>query len=117
MGLYKLARNRGFRNFMARLYGWGASVVIVGVLFKLVHWPYADYILIVGLLTEAVIFFFSAFEQPHVDPDWSLVYPELHSNFHGNGKGFEGGSSSVKKPKQKDRNPARDHSSGDDIGE
>ncbi len=33
--------------------------------------------LTVGLLTEAAIFFLSAFEPPHVDPDWSLVYPEL----------------------------------------
>lgn len=82
MGLYKLARNRGFRNFMARLYGWGASIVILGALFKINHYPYADYLLLVGLSLEAIIFFFSAFEQPHVDPDWSLVYPELHKNFH-----------------------------------
>ena len=33
--------------------------------------------LTVGLSTEAIIFFFSAFEKPHEDPDWSLVYPEL----------------------------------------
>lgn len=96
MGLYKLARNRGFRNFMARLYGWGASVVITGVLFKLVHWPFADYILIVGLLTEAIIFFFSAFENPHVDPDWSLVYPELHNSYHGSEDGITPESASAK---------------------
>lgn len=82
MGLYKLARNRGFKNFMARLYGWGASVVILGALFKINHYPYADYLLLVGLSVEAIIFFFSAFEQPHVDPDWSLVYPELYDTFH-----------------------------------
>lgn len=83
MGLYKLARNRGFRNFMSRLYGWGASIVLLGVLFKINHYPYADYLLLVGLSLEAIIFFFSAFEQPHVDPDWSLVYPELYNDFHG----------------------------------
>ena len=33
--------------------------------------------LTVGLSTEAIIFFFSAFEKPHEEPDWSLVYPEL----------------------------------------
>lgn len=62
---------------MGMLYGWGASVVIVGALFKIQHWPGAGVMLTVGLLTEAVIFFFSAFEPPHMDVDWSLVYPEL----------------------------------------
>ena len=62
---------------MARLYGWGASVVIVGALFKIQHYPGAGLMLVIGLSTEAVIFFFSAFEPPHEDVDWSLVYPEL----------------------------------------
>jgi len=62
---------------MARLYGWGASVVIVGALFKIQHYPGAGFALVLGLGTEAVIFFFSAFEPPHEEVDWSLVYPEL----------------------------------------
>ena len=62
---------------MAKLYGMGAAVVILGALFKIQHWTYADEMLIVGLGTEAIIFFFSAFEKPHVEYDWSLVYPEL----------------------------------------
>lgn len=63
---------------MAKLYGWGASVVILGALFKINHYPYANEMLIVGLGTEALIFFFSAFEPlPHSEPDWSLVYPQL----------------------------------------
>lgn len=62
---------------MAKLYGFGASVVIIGALFKIQHWPGAGLMLTIGLSTEAVIFFFSAFEKPHEDPDWSLVYPEL----------------------------------------
>ena len=37
----------------------------------------ASIMLAAGLGTEAIIFFFSAFEKPHVEPDWSLVYPEL----------------------------------------
>jgi len=65
------------KNFMAKLYGMGAAVVILGALFKIQHWTYADEMLIVGLGTEAIIFFFSAFEKPHVEYDWSLVYPEL----------------------------------------
>ena len=62
---------------MGMLYGWGASIVIVGALFKIMHWPGAGAMLTTGLLTEAVIFAFSAFEPPHMDVDWSLVYPEL----------------------------------------
>lgn len=62
---------------MGMLYGWGASIVIVGALFKIMHWPGAGLMLTVGLLTEAVIFFFSAFEPPHMEVDWALVYPEL----------------------------------------
>jgi gliding motility-associated protein GldL len=69
--------SKGWKKFMAKLYGIGAAVVIVGALFKIEHWPFASALLIVGLSTEAVIFFFSAFEPPHEEPDWSLVYPEL----------------------------------------
>ncbi|NOX46776.1 MAG: gliding motility protein GldL [Chlorobi bacterium] len=67
---------------MAKLYGWGASVVILGALFKINHYDGADYMLLVGLSIEAMIFFFSAFEAPHVEPDWSLVYPELAGMYH-----------------------------------
>lgn len=62
---------------MAKLYGWGAAVVIIGALFKINHWPGAVLMLIIGMGTESVIFFLSAFEPPHVEWDWSLVYPEL----------------------------------------
>ena len=77
MGLAELTQGKKFKNFMAKLYGWGASIVIVGALFKIQHWPYSGFFLVLGLGTEAVIFFFSAFEPPHEDVDWSLVYPEL----------------------------------------
>jgi len=69
--------SRKFKNIMKFLYGWGGAVVIVGALFKILHLKGADMMLIIGLLTEAVIFFMSAFEPLHTDPDWSLVYPEL----------------------------------------
>ena len=69
--------SKKFKNLMAKLYGWGASIVILGALFKLMDWPGAGAMLTIGLGTEAIIFFFSAFEKPHEEPDWSLVYPEL----------------------------------------
>jgi len=71
-----LETKRG-KNFMAKLYGIGAAVVILGALFKIQHWTGADEMLILGLGTEAIIFFFSAFEKPHAEYDWSLIYPEL----------------------------------------
>lgn len=83
MNLGELTKSKPFKNFMAKLYGIGAAVVIVGALLKIIHGPFADIMLIIGLLTEATIFFFSAFEAPHVEPDWSLVYPELAGMYHG----------------------------------
>ncbi len=77
MGLAQLTQTHGWKNFMAKLYGIGASVVIVGALFKIMHWPGAGYMLIAGLGTEAIIFFFSAFEPLHEELDWTLVYPQL----------------------------------------
>ena len=75
--LNNLVRSKGYKTFMAYLYGWGAAVVIVGALFKIMHWPGANEMLIAGMSTEGVIFFLSAFEPPHKEWDWSLVYPEL----------------------------------------
>jgi len=69
--------SKSWKKFMAKLYGFGAAVVIVGALFKIQHWPGAGPMLIVGLSTEAIIFIFSAFEPLHDDPKWELVYPEL----------------------------------------
>lgn len=73
----KWVESKAFKNFMSKLYGWGAAVVIVGALFKIQHWPGASIMLTLGLGIEALIFFVSAFEKPHEEPDWSLVYPEL----------------------------------------
>ena len=72
-----MAQSRGYKRFMAMAYGLGAAVVILGALFKLMHWPGASLMLIVGLGAEAIIFALSAFEPLAEDLDWSLVYPEL----------------------------------------
>ena len=73
----KFADSKGWRTFMSRLYGWGAAVVILGALFKIMHWQFADMMLIIGMGTEVVVFFLSGFENPPNEPDWSIVYPEL----------------------------------------
>ncbi len=77
MTLSELVQSAGWRTFMAKLYGFGASVVIIGALFKIQHWTGASVMLTCGLSTEAIIFFFSAFEPLHEEVDWTLVYPEL----------------------------------------
>ncbi len=89
-----LFKTKKGKKVMGLLYGLGASVVIVGALFKIQHWPGAGPMLIVGLLTEAIIFAVSAFEPPHMDTDWSLVYPELaglHDDEEDSAKEIESG--------------------------
>lgn len=65
------------KKVMNFAYGMGAAVVIIGALFKLMHWPGASAMLIAGLGTEAFIFALSAFEPVDKELDWSIVYPEL----------------------------------------
>ena len=61
MGITEIVQSSGWKNFTAKLYGFGASAVIIGALFKIQHWPGNTIFLAAGLITEAVIFFFSAF--------------------------------------------------------
>ena len=68
-------QNEDNMNF---IYGVGAAIVILGALFKLQHWPFANAMLIVGLSAEAIIFTISAFDPPTIhEIDWSKVYPQL----------------------------------------
>ncbi|RPH33866.1 MAG: gliding motility protein GldL [Bacteroidales bacterium] len=73
----EIVQGSGWKNFMKYLYGWGASIVILGALFKILHLPGASTMLMFGMGIEAIIFFFSAFEPIHEEVDWTLVYPEL----------------------------------------
>lgn len=77
MNFTELTQSAGWKNFMSKLYGFGASVVILGALFKIQHIPGGGPMITIGLGVEAVIFFFSAFEPLHEELDWTLVYPEL----------------------------------------
>lgn len=83
----RLVRTKAYKNFMAKLYGWGAAVVIIGALFKINHWPGGTEMLIAGMGTEVVIFILSAFEPLHKEWDWSLVYPELAGMSEEGGEG------------------------------
>jgi len=59
------------------VYGLGAAIVIVGALFKIQHWPHASFILTLGMIVEALVFTWSAFEKQTDELDWTVAYPEL----------------------------------------
>jgi len=72
-----MANSRTTKKVTNMVYGLGASVVILGALFKIMHWPLGNEMLILGLVVEALVFAYSAFEPVDDELDWSLVYPEL----------------------------------------
>lgn len=76
-----MAQSKSTKKLFNMAYGLGASVVILGALFKILHWELGPVnggmLLAIGLITEAIIFAISAFEPVEDDLDWSLVYPEL----------------------------------------
>ncbi len=84
-----MAQSKSTKKLFNMAYGLGASVVIIGALFKILHWEFGPLtgglLLAVGLITEALIFAISAFEPVDDEYDWSLVYPEL-SNGQSKGK-------------------------------
>ncbi|MDR1402761.1 MAG: gliding motility protein GldL [Tannerellaceae bacterium] len=84
-----LSSDRGKRllNFC---YSWGASIVILGAMFKILHLPYGNMMLAVGMITEFLVFFIFGFEKPNTDYHWEDVFPVLKSknpmdrpDFHG----------------------------------
>lgn len=89
-----MAQSRAKKRLFNIAYNIGASIVILGALFKLNHISFGPLngstVLAVGLIAEAIIFALSAFETPEEDLDWSKVYPEL----------AEGGISSKKETKK-----------------
>ncbi|WP_442794858.1 gliding motility protein GldL [Pelobium manganitolerans] len=62
---------------------WGATVVIIGAMAKILHWPGGELIIGIGLATEAILFFIMGFVPPHKDPKWEKVYPQLSEDFAG----------------------------------
>lgn len=78
-----MAKKKGFlksrsgKVTMNFIYGAAAAVVIVGALFKILHWEGANEMLIIGMFTEAGVFLLSAFDPPADDYEWERVYPVL----------------------------------------
>lgn len=89
----KLPKVTGFKKYLHLASCFGASIVIVGALFKIMHWPGASVALIAGLGTEALLFILFGIDIPHEEYDWSLAYPELggmgsHEDEHEEAKGL-----------------------------
>lgn len=70
-------KTKGFKYFKNLIIGIGAGVVLVGALFKILSWEYANEMLIVGMLTEAFIFIFLGIIGPEKDYYWEKLYPGL----------------------------------------
>jgi len=72
-------------------YSLGASVVIIGAMFKILHLPGAGTMLGIGMSVEAFLFALGIFDQPHVDYEWDKVYD------------FEGGSKTINPANESDQ--------------
>tara|TARA_B100000945_G_scaffold309286_1_gene299972 strand:+ start:4230 stop:4862 length:633 start_codon:yes stop_codon:yes gene_type:complete len=71
------ANSKFYKWIMPYLYGWGASLVILGALFKILHLKFANEMLMIGMGTEALIFFMSAFEKAPKQYNWERAYPGI----------------------------------------
>ena len=65
------------KNITNIVYSVGGSVVIIGALFKILHWPGASQVLMVGMFTEAFLFLIGTLEHPHPEFHWENVFPQL----------------------------------------
>jgi len=72
-----MAQSKAGKKLFNMAYGLGAAIVILGALFKILHWNYGNEMLMIGMIAEAIVFAISAFEPVEDDLDWSMVYPEL----------------------------------------
>lgn len=72
-----MAQSKNRKKLFNYAYGIGASIVILGALFKIQHWTGGSEMLTVGMIVEAIVFFISAFDSVEEDLDWTLIYPEL----------------------------------------
>lgn len=68
--------------WVGRVYSAGAAVVIVGALFKIMHFPGAGLMLCIGMGTEALLFLIGCLDKPHVIYHWEKVFPQFDSDGH-----------------------------------
>ena len=78
----KLPKVRGMKKVMHMITCFGAATVILGALFKIMHYPGAEIMLPVGLIVETFLFIAFGLDIPHEEVDWTLAYPELAGMGH-----------------------------------
>lgn len=78
-----MARKKKFGFGINTFINWGATVVIIGLMFKILYWPYGEWFIAIGLSVEALLFFVMGFMSAEKDVDWTRVYPELDEDFNG----------------------------------
>ncbi len=62
------------KKVISAAYSAGAAVVIMGALFKILHWPGANYMLMIGMTVESFIFLLGVFDTPHKEYDWGQIF-------------------------------------------
>ena len=85
------------QTFLNYAYSWGASIVILGTLFKLTHLPGANIMLYIGMGTEVIVFFISAFDRPF---DKTADGKDLPTHAFGEEEAEEGAVGAVGQPAQ-----------------
>jgi gliding motility-associated protein GldL len=78
----RLPKVRGMKKVLHMVTCFGAATVILGALFKIMHYPGAEIMLPTGLIVETFLFIFFGFDIPHEEVDWTLAYPELAGMGH-----------------------------------
>ena len=82
------------QTFLNYAYSWGASIVILGTLFKLTHLPGANFFLFLGMGTEVFVFFISAFDRPF-DKTTDGMELDTHMKVDGEESSGSGASATV----------------------
>lgn len=78
----RLPKVKGMKKVMHQASCFGAAIVILGALFKIMHYPGASIMLPVGLIVETLLFVAFGLDIPHEEVDWTLAYPELAGMGH-----------------------------------
>lgn len=78
-----MARKKKFGFGINTLINWGATVVIIGLMFKILHFKGGEWMIGIGLAVEALLFFIMGFMAAEKEVDWTRVYPELDEEFNG----------------------------------
>jgi gliding motility-associated protein GldL len=78
-----MARKKKIGFGINTLINWGATVVIIGLMFKILHFKGGEWMIGIGLAVEALLFFVMGFMATEEEVDWTRVYPELDKDFQG----------------------------------